>query len=173
MKSALFASCAPAVGAFRALEGHCGGKTHDLRYFDAGRNDREVLSDLRRRLNGGAIGIVSFGDDGTHDHVSLRAAQVAAQRGHCALVITSAGYFRLMRMLEDPQLLPLTDSGILRGVVTCAILVGKDQGASFSGFEAVFPRAKPFEIGGFGWALNSCHEIVAYINGTKLGGSLA
>jgi hypothetical protein len=169
MKAALFAACAPAVGAFRMLEDHCQGETHDLRYFDANRDLREVYGDLRRRLGGGAIGIVSFGDDGKHDESSLRAAQVASQRGLCAIVVTSAGYLRFVQLYGS---LSPVDSQLLTHAVTSAIIVGKDEGASFVGFESIFPRAKQLAIGGLSWAPSSCIRIVEHIQKAANGGSL-
>lgn len=166
---ALFASCAPAVGALGVLENHCRGIVHDLSFGDQEPTDRELNNRVRKMLAGGAIAVVTFGDIETHDPLTFRVAKVAARNGLCALVLTTAGYIRLIRAIGD---LDAQESMHLTGSVSAAILVGRDTGASFPGFSFFFPETKATLIGGFGWSSDSCIRIIKHIGESMRGGSL-
>ena len=160
-KFALFGSCPDMMGALGVLQRVCAGsETHDLQYFPTDLSPQGLSVKVRTLTAGKIAAVVGFSDVARYDELSFGIARVATRTGNCVLVLTPHGYRRIYELIGT---LSGVDANHLQGCVPAVITVGKDTGTSFVSLDGMFPRAKPFSMGGFGWADSTCLKMAEHI----------
>lgn len=116
---------------------------------------------IRSRLAGASFAVIGIGDGEIAP--AFRTLQAATRSHECALVVNTHGYKGVLYELQE---LPHVDSVLIIQRVKSAVLVGRDDGASFVGFDHVFPHVRVHTIGGLHWGPVSCEEIAQGIKDT-------